>query len=263
MGAIRHTRRRDTLVIPNSGGLNFEHIHDGTKQPQDILFEPRRAPMELRRVDEFTAELHQPPTPNWGLESCLRYQLLPDGAIEMTLECIPRKRSFRNGYIGLFWASYINFPESKAIHFWGHKEEEGPAPRWIEATSPDHGKLSTHLATDDRRDFPHDADFPLLLVFNRSDYRYDDLWYYGVSHGMAYAQVFRKRDQIRYSQSPIGGGGGNPAWDFQFLVPSFEVDKSYRMVMRVLYLPFESAEQVKQAVEPHRAALERAAQDED
>ena len=257
LAALRHARRRENLFVPAYAGLNFEHIHDGTAQPREILFEPRNAPMELRRLDDYTAELYQQPTPHWGLESCLRYELLADGAIEMTLECIPRRRSFRNGYIGLFWASYIDHPESGAIYFRGHAAGGNAGLRWIEAVSPAHGVRATHLALDDRRDFPHDDGFPLTLVFNRSETWYEEPWFFGVSHGMAYAQVFRRRDHIRMAQSPSGGGQGNPAWDFQAFIPDYEVGRRYTLVMRALYLPYESAEQVRRAVEPHRVALDR------
>jgi hypothetical protein len=225
-------------------------------QPREILFEPRQAPMEIRRADEHTAELHQPPTPHWQLESWLRYTLLEDGAIQMTLECVPRAKTFKNGYIGLFFASYIHQPESLDIHFQGRPANDTTSEsRWIRGVTPDHGVRPTHLAVDDRRDFPHDAQFPLTLVFNLSDWRYTEPWYYGVSHDMAFVQMFRPHDGVRLSQSPSGAGEGNPAWDFQWFIPQYEIGQRYRFVMRAMYLPFESTAQVTQATAEHRAIL--------
>ena len=74
---------------------------------------------------------------------------------------------------------------------------------------------------------------------------------------MAYVQVFRGRDRVLMAQSPSGGGEGNPAWDFQAFLPDYEVGRRYTLVMRALYLPYESPEQVRRAIEPHRLALER------
>lgn len=255
IASLKHAGRADNLFVPSYAGLNFEHIHDGTVRDRKVLFEPRNWPMELRVIDRHTAELYQSPTPNYGLESCLRYRLLEDGTTEMTLECVPRERSFTHGYVGLFWASYIHQPESLDIHFKGHAVDEPPAARWIRGVTPAHGTLSTHLASDDDRTFAHDPKFPLTLVFNRSQYRYAEPWYYGVSHGMALVYVFRPKDQIRMSQSPSGGGTGNPAWDFQYLIPDYEVGRRYQMVMRAMYVPYESPAEIERAVAPHRRAL--------
>ena len=224
LASLTHRARKENLFVPFYAGLNFEHIHDGTVKPRDILFEPRQAPMETRRIDQNTVELYQKPTPHWQLESWLRYQLLDDGAIEMTLECIPQARTFKNDYIGLFFASYIDKPESLDIHFLGRPANEtGAKPRWIRGVTPAHGTLPTHLAVDDNRNFAHDPNFPLTLVFNKSNYRYTEPWYYGVSGGMAFVLMFRPGDNVRLSQSPSGAGNGNPAWDFQWFVPQYKV----------------------------------------
>lgn len=255
LASLTHSRRRDNLFVPAYAGLNYEHIHDGTNQDRDILFEPRNAPMELRVLDQHTVELYQAPTPHWKLESVLRYAMFEDGTIEMTLECIPRAETFANGYIGLFWASYIHQPDSLDIHFRGHTDGRDEATRWIRGVTPKHGVASTHPSRDDARIFRHEDDFPLTLVFNRSKFRYDDPWYYGVSHDMAFVQMFRPQDAIRLSQSPSGGGTGNPAWDFQYFIPDYEVGRRYQMVMRAMYIPYESPEQIQQATLPHRRAL--------
>ena len=257
VASLTHETQSHNCFVPAYAGLNYEHIHDGTTQDRDILFEPRRAPMELRVINEHTVELHQAPTPTWKLESVLRYEMLDDGTIEMTLECIPRAKTFRNGYVGLFWASYINQPESLDIHFRGRDEDaaKGSPVKWIRGITPKHGVLSTHLGPDDSRTFKHDGDFPLSLVYNRSTHRYEQPWYFGVNHGMAFVQMFRPQDGIRLTQSPSGGGQGNPAWDFQFLIDDYKVGECYQLVMRAMYVPFESPEQIERASHSHRVAL--------
>ena len=173
----------------------------------------------------------------------------------MTFECIPRRRSYRYDYVGLFWASYIHQPESLDIHFKGHEADGPKETRWIQGVTPAHGTFSTHVASDDKRVFSHEADFPLTLVFNRSRYCYAEPWYFGVSHGMALVLMFRPKDAIRLSQSPSGGGRGNPAWDFQYFVPEYEVGQRYQFVMQAMYIPYESPEQIKRITQPNRQAL--------
>ena len=253
---LSHTARSENLFVPYHAGLNLEFIYDGSQQETETLFEPRRAPMQLRVVDQYTVELYQAPTPHYGLESCQRYELLEDGAIQLTLECIPRQESFAKGYLGLFWASYIHQPESLDIHFRGHAADESvKATRWVRGVTPQHGVLPTHLATYDDRLFDHAPKFPVRLIFNRSKHRYTEPWYFGISHGMAYVLMFRPQDGIRLTQSPSGGGQGNPAWDFQYFLENCKVGRRYQMVMRALYTPFESAEQIQHVSARHRKAL--------
>src|SRR2546430_1531304 len=238
LGSLKHDQQPRNLFVPSYAGLNFEHIHDGTVQDSKVLFEPRNAPMQLRVIDDHTAELYQAPTPHWGLESCMRYQLLDNGVIELTFECVPRRDTFRNGYIGLFWASYVHQPESLDLHFIGCPNNDASAvPAWVRGVTPAHGELPTHLARGDQRDFAHDPAFPLTLVFNRSRHRYAEPWYFGVCRGMAFAEIFRASDQVRLSQSPSGGGTGNPAWDFQWFIPNYRIGQRYQLVMRALYRP--------------------------
>ena len=97
----------------------------------------------------------------------------------------------------------------------------------------------------------------MTLVFNLSDYRYREPWHYGVCRGMAYVQMFRPQDQVRLSQSPDGAGKGNPAWDFQWFIPQYEVGRRYHFAMRAMYLPFESAQQVTKATAAERAILQK------
>jgi hypothetical protein len=252
IASLKHERQRRNLFVPGVSGLNFEHIHDGTTQARDVLFEPRHAPISLRAINEHTVELHQPPTPHWGLESCARYELREEGVLQLTFECIPRRVTWANSqaasnYLGLFWASYIDQPESLDVYF------RDPSAQWVRGVTPEHGVRATHRGVSDERAFPHDADFPLSLVFNFSEHRYGAPWYFGVCREMAFVQSFDPRDRVRLTQSPSGGGRNNPAWDFQWFIENPKVGRRYQLVVRTLYMPAgdggDGREQVRRETE--------------
>jgi hypothetical protein len=260
IASLKHSRSSKNYFVPTYSGLNYEHILDGrAESDRKIQFEPRNWPMELRIINDYAVELYQSPTFHHGLESCQRYELLEDGTIQLTIEVIPRRRSFPAGYICLFWASYINQPESLDIHFRGIAADQAAAndakSQWIRGITPQHGVRATHPSVNDHRSFAHDEPYPLTLVFQLSDHRYTEPWYFGVNDGLAFVQMFRPQDQVRLTQSPSGGGAGNPAWDFQYLIDDYEVDRRYQFVMRASCLRFESAEQIAKATEHHRLEL--------
>jgi hypothetical protein len=53
--------------------------------------------------------------------------------------------------------------------------------------------------------------------------------------------MFGRSDGIRFTHSPSGGGYNaelqttNPAWDFQFIIPSYDVGKEYGFRARAVY----------------------------
>lgn len=255
---LGHVDDKESAFVPAYAGLNYEHIHDGDSKRLIEKFEPRRFPLELRVVGKFTVDLYQAPTANFQLESCGRYHMLEDGTIEYTFECIPRKDTFSRDFIGLFWASYMNAPQDKAIHILGREAADPQKPaRWIRAVTPKHGVLAGH-APSDHPQLPNvDADFPLTLVNHPSQYVATEPWYYGVRNRFAYVQMFDRRDHIWIVQSPSGGGNNNPAWDFQWFSKSAKVGEVYGFKMRAGYVRFENARQVEQFAKPHLKELNK------
>jgi hypothetical protein len=236
--SLVHRTELANLFVPAVAGLNFEHIFDGDKRDSDrsrkIFFEPRHAPMTFRKLSETEAELHQRPTPTFHLESWTRFRPVAPHYLDFSFRCTPRQHAFAHGYIGLFWASYINAPEDKSMYF-----RDGGL--WQQLCTQRHNDESTLRHRDDKIVLKFSPDLEEALYRNLSPLRFDLPLFYGLFRKHLFLVMFDRSAGIRLTHSPSGGGLNaaaqttNPAWDFQFLLPSYEVNQEFGFKARVVY----------------------------
>jgi hypothetical protein len=236
--SLKHRTEPTDLFVPAVAGLNLEHIFDGDKRDNDdsgkIFFEPRHAPMAFRKLSNVEAELHQPPTPTFHLESWTRFQLVAPHYVDFSFRCVARQHAFRHGYIGLFWASYINAPEDKSMYFRGSN-------LWQQLCTHRHNDESTLRHRDDKIELKFSPGLRDALYKNLSPLRMDLPLFYGLFRQHVLAVLFDRTAGIRLTHSPSGGGVNaeaqttNPAWDFQFLLPRYEVNTEYSLRARLVY----------------------------
>ena len=236
---LTHKSEPTTLFVPTVAGLNLEHIFDGDQELRarndpKVFFEPRTAPMTFKKLSDSEAELHQPPTPTFKLESWTRIKLVAPHYIDFTFRCQATQHVFRHGYIGLFWANYINAPEDKSLYFRGDK-------RWLQLCSQRHNDESTVVHQENKVNLKF-SDVPAETLFKSlSPLKYDDSFYYGLFRKHLFLLMFDRSEGIRFCHSPSGGGFNaelqttNPAWDFQFIVPAYDVLKDYGFRARAVY----------------------------
>lgn len=242
--SLEHTRGDRPFFVPGIAGLNFEHIISGEEEAdKEVFFEPRRAPMEFRRLSSSAAELYQAPTPTFLLESWTRFDLVAPHFIDLHFRCRPTQHVFPFGYLGLFWASYLNAPEDKSLYFRGGLPDSSGRRTWQQLCSPAHNRDSTVRHRDDAFEMTFADGAPDALYKNFSPLRFDEPYYYGNFEDFTVIYLFDRIDGIRFTHSPSGGGGNterettNPAWDFQFLVPKLEVAETYEFRMRAVFRP--------------------------
>lgn len=236
--SLTHRSEQANLFVPSYAGFNLEHVFDGETRDLDggtrVFFEPRHAPMRLARLSATSAELHQPPTPTFHLESWTRFTFSPPDAIDMSFRCRAHQHVFRRGYIGLFWASYVNGPEDKGMYF------RSPAG-WAQHCTPAHNALSTVRHADDKFAMSFAGDHRECLYMSHSPLRFREPFFYGLFKGHVLVVMFDRTEGIRFTHSPSGGGANkegdttNPAWDFQLVVPKYDVMVDYGFRARILY----------------------------
>jgi hypothetical protein len=255
--SLTHRREPINLFVPEVAGLNFEHIFDGHQRDpgrsRRIFFEPRHAAMELRQISQTEVELHQPPTPTFHLESWTHFRLSAPHYVDMSFRCRATQHAFHHGYIGLFWASYINAPEDQSMYF-----RQGGS--WRQLCTQQHNDESTVRHQTDGIELRFSPEYPDALYRHMSPLRYDQPLFYGLFREQIGIFMFDRTAGIRFTHSPSGGGSNrdrqttNPAWDFQYLLPRYEVNQEYACRVRLAYLPRCSRGEVLQEYESWRLA---------
>ncbi|MBG86207.1 MAG: hypothetical protein CMO80_04825 [Verrucomicrobiales bacterium] len=248
--SLKHKTGSRSIFVPGIAGLNLEHIFDGGSiEDRDVFFEPRVAPMQYRKISDSEAELHQPPTPTYRLESWTRFKLRAPHYIDMTFRCRATQHAFKQDWIGLFWASYINAPLDKSIYFRGGWPNR--LGLWSQLVSQEHNDECTILHRDDKKALNYDPGRDALFK-NYSRMVYEEPFYYGNFEDHTWITMFDRPEEVRFTHSPSGGGTNkllqttNPAWDFQWIIPDYEVNTDYTLRIRAVLRERCSREKIQQ-----------------
>ena len=241
--SLTHSRGGRSVFVPAYSGLNLEHIVTGDAADEDgaVFFEPRHAGMEFRRMEGAGAELHQPATPMFGVESWTQFRLVAPHYLDMSFRCVPRKAVFSRGYLGLFWASYMDAPTDKSIYFLGGLG--GQPSGWVQFCTQSHNDQSTVRHRADGFEMSFAPSRREALFKQLSPLRFDRPFFYGNHEELTWIVMFDRREGIRFTHSPSGGGFNeglqttNPAWDFQFIIQKPEVGKEYGFRVRTVLRP--------------------------
>jgi hypothetical protein len=229
----------ESVYVPAFAGLNLEHYFDGRPNSEDprVFFEPRHTPMEFRKLSPVKAELRQAATPVYGVESRTIFELKEPYYVDVHYTAIPRKDGYVGGFLGIFWASYINGPLDKSIYF---LRGDSRSPEWVQFATQVHGRDSTVRRTGDRNELGR-GDDPTSLFGNFSPLTYAEPFFYGRFRDMVLIYIFKPSPYLRFAHSPSGGGRAasgddtNPAWDFQLVIPEPQLGRAYELEIRVVY----------------------------
>jgi hypothetical protein len=249
----------ESAYVPAVAGLNLEHYFDARPRSTDVkvFFEPRNVPMQFRKINDTTAELRQDATPVYGIESRTVFELKDPYYVDVSYRGTPRRDVLQGGYLGIFWASYINAPLDKSIYFLAPGSTVDK-PSWLQFFSQEHGRDATVRPAGEVTNLAAVSDDPGTLFRNLSPLRYGEPFYYGRVGDMVLIYIFRANPYLRFAHSPSGGGrtragdDTNPAWDFQLVIPGPQEGKEYGFDMRIVYKPWAGRADVLQEVRKYK-----------
>jgi hypothetical protein len=238
------------FFVPTYAGLNYEHIFSGDEKTYEWnMYESRQAPMTLVRKSTRKVELRQARTKNWPLKTVVSYEL-KNNIIDFVFSATPLKDAWKkHGYVGIFFASYINAPLEKGIHFIAKKNADiNSKHEWVYHLPEIHGSKANHkAAASDWKPAIDTPGFPISLVSGYSDLEYVYPFYYGLSDDHVFIVMFDnpgKDGEINFAQSPDGGGDDNPAWDFIFFRKNYRLGKKFSFRARTVFKKFQGRDDV-------------------
>jgi hypothetical protein len=223
-------------------GLNLEHYINGRdedgKKP-DILFDPRRSPIKLRRRSASSVLLHQPPTAFYGVESWTEFTIQEPNTIEMAFRCIPRKDIFPNGWLGVFWATYVKPQEEPHANFLGYESPEQVEPTWLQTDG-----YSMVYSREAKVPLKFPGPFQGHAMATTDERRWAEPFYYCLWGEYAYIVMFETDHDIGmyagYNRPPASW---NP-WDFQMIIHEPEIGSEYGLKVRIVFDKFEGRDGV-------------------
>ena len=256
IGHLSHGALERSLLVPGRAGLNFEHIFSGDSTSFEWpRWAPRLAPMTLTLSGANPqASLLQTSAGNWPLRTVITIERRNAATIDFTITCTPWEDVWKkHGYIGLFFATYVDKPADPSINFIGRSrpDQGSQAPRWIRHIPPSYGVEMSHRPAGSNWDPPYDPGFHIGPVTGISSLEYLYPFYYGVTNGKAVIFMFERSagGELRFAHVPNGGGPGSPAWDFSFMQRNYAVGHPFQLRGSLVVKDFIGDEDVIHAYE--------------
>ena len=248
---IPRLRHRDSHhpFLTSASGLNCEFFFDEKRWS----FEPRwkdierfqAQPSRVKAISDSEAHLEIEAGEDWGIKVETTFRLEAPYFLDLEHSFTPtREDKIPGGFLGAFWASYIQAPRNPGYYVWGRVSPR-IRPSWhniydalnletVGVIGAERGPVGGSLRGPAKP-----------LIYDLSPVRYVEPLMVGRVHDMLLAFLFQPAEdlEIRPAFNAQGGGVGVPAWDYQAVVPNPKVGRRYSFKVRVVYKPFEGLDE--------------------
>jgi len=252
---------KQNIYRDDAVGLNFEHIMNGAAADADIsMFTPRRDSCYLKIYNDSTASIiHNRAYSTWGAESEMIYQFNRKYYLDLDFTVTLKKDKFPLGYIGFMWASYMNCTLDRRIYFIGMNKGSEEWMAFGENTQ--NGFETGTIGAYSANHLPYEQGAKTLNLIEDPLKKFVYPFYYGLVHGsgnissgqdtMVYIMMFNQKESIRFAMwNFFRNAEGypdthSPAWDWQYVIRSPQLNKPYHYRARIVYKPFAGREDIE------------------